>query len=415
MSYRWLYIDFNSFFASVEQQLNPALRGKPIAVVPVQSDATCAIAASYEAKAFGIRTGTPIYEAKKLCPELICVLAQHESYVDFHQRILIEIDRHIPIAKVCSIDEAACELMSNESSFEQVSAIARKIKEGLALRIGQSMTCSIGVAPNRYLAKVAADMQKPNGLTFISETDLPHKLYALELRDLPGIGAQMEQKLKRCGIWTMEQLCSLDLQAMRKVWGSVLGDRMWLQLRGTHVPDLETQRVSLGHSHVLAPELRDQDLARHVAIRLTLKAASRLRRSNLYAKVMCLKIRAESDLSYETSRKFALASDNLTFLHSLDLMWNELIQRAGTTRIKKIAVTLLQLSEECAMQPGLFDELLRQEAHDKADRMSTAMDAINHRYGRDSILLGLLPKQGKSFSGTKIAFTRVPELEEFLD
>src|SRR4051812_17537034 len=102
--YRWLYIDFNSYFASVEQQLDPSLRGKPVAVVAVETDSTCAIAASYEAKAYGVKTGTPVHEAKKMCPGLICVLARHEKYVEYHHRILKEVDRHIPITMVCSID-----------------------------------------------------------------------------------------------------------------------------------------------------------------------------------------------------------------------------------------------------------------------------------------------------------------------
>ena len=126
---RWLYVDFNSYFASVEQQLAPRLRGKPIAVVPVETDSTCAIAASYEAKAFGIKTGTPIYEAKKMCPNLICVLAGHEQYVDFHDRILDEIDHHIPVTAVCSIDEMACKLMKNEMSPERVALLVLMRKE----------------------------------------------------------------------------------------------------------------------------------------------------------------------------------------------------------------------------------------------------------------------------------------------
>ena len=121
---RWLYIDFNSYFASVEQQLRPALRGKPVAVVPVETDSTCAIAASYEAKAYGVKTGTPIYEAKKMCPGLVCVLAQHERYVEYHHRILDEVDQHIPVAAVCSIDEVACHLMDNETSPERITQIA---------------------------------------------------------------------------------------------------------------------------------------------------------------------------------------------------------------------------------------------------------------------------------------------------
>src|SRR5271155_2607639 len=127
LSLRWLYVDFNSYFASVEQQLRPVLRGKPVAVVPVETDSTCAIAASYEAKAFGVKTGTRIYEAKKMCPGLICVLAQHERYVDYHHRILVEVDKHIPVTAVCSIDEVACRLMDNEISIKRITEIAGAI------------------------------------------------------------------------------------------------------------------------------------------------------------------------------------------------------------------------------------------------------------------------------------------------
>src|ERR1700687_2040767 len=98
LSLRWLYVDFNSYFASVEQQLRRELRGKAVAVVAVETDSTSAIAASYEAKAFGIKTGTPIHEARRLCPDLICVLARHERYVEFHHRLIGEIERHIPVS-----------------------------------------------------------------------------------------------------------------------------------------------------------------------------------------------------------------------------------------------------------------------------------------------------------------------------
>jgi len=150
VSLRWLYVDFNSYFASVEQQLRPELRGKPIAVVAVETDYTCAIAASYEARALGVKTGTPIYEAKRLCPGLICVLARHERYVEFHHRLIEEIEQHIPVTAVCSIDEVACRLMDNEISVERSTEIAQSIKNGIAKHIGPYMRCSIGIAPNRY-------------------------------------------------------------------------------------------------------------------------------------------------------------------------------------------------------------------------------------------------------------------------
>ena len=118
---KWLFLDLNSYFASVEQQDRPALRGKSVAVVPMMTDSTCAIAASYEAKAFGITTGTMIYEAKKMCPELICVKARHEVYVDYHHQIFQELQNHLPITMVCSIDEVACQLLGAERQPENVT------------------------------------------------------------------------------------------------------------------------------------------------------------------------------------------------------------------------------------------------------------------------------------------------------
>jgi len=126
-SLKWLFFDLNSYFASVEQQDCPELRHKPVAVVPALTDSTCAIAASYEAKAYGVKTGTKIYEAKKLCPGLICVLARHDVYVEYHHRIFNEVENHIPIEKKCSVDEAACRLMKNEQYPEKAMAIAQSI------------------------------------------------------------------------------------------------------------------------------------------------------------------------------------------------------------------------------------------------------------------------------------------------
>ena len=124
---RWLYLDLNSYFASVEQQLDPALRGRPVVVAPVNTDATSAIAASYEAKAYGIKTGTKIYEARALCRDLIVVPGRHEDYVRYHHMIIAEVGRHVPVTAVCSIDEVACRLMDNENGVAEVTALAARI------------------------------------------------------------------------------------------------------------------------------------------------------------------------------------------------------------------------------------------------------------------------------------------------
>lgn len=415
---RWLYIDFNSYFASVEQELDPALRGKPVAVLPVMTDSTCAIAASYEAKAFGVKTGTPIYEAKRMCPGLVCVLAQHEAYVDYHHRIREEVGRYLPVDVVASIDEVACRLMDNENSPERSGQIARAIKQGLAKNVGKYVRCSIGVAPNRYLAKVATDLQKPDGFVVLTAQDLPGRLMGLRLRDLPGIGYNMERRLRMRGIGDMKTLWALSPDRMRAAWGNLWGERMWYYLRGVELPDEETERRTVGHSHVLGPELRPRVKARMVARRLVLKAAARLRRMDYYATVMSLSVRIQDGPRLAAAAQCFRAQDSMTFLHALEMLWGRLMQEAGGAGlVKKISVTLHGLMAAESVQAELFAVLpdvdLRERA--RAEKLSHALDKINHRFGRDSVLVGMLPADGKSFSGTKIAFTRIPDVEEFLE
>ncbi|MBI1216086.1 MAG: impB/mucB/samB family protein [Alphaproteobacteria bacterium] len=415
---RWLYVDFNSYFASVEQQLSPELRGKPVAVVPVETDSTCAIAASYEAKAFGVKTGTPIYEAKKMCPGLICVLARHEHYVDFHDRIIEEVDRHIPVTDVCSIDEVACSLMKNERSAERVTEIARAIKAGLAANIGPYVRCSIGASSNRYLAKVATDLQKPDGFTILPPAALPVKLYGLQLRDLPGIGANMEKRLNAAGIRTVETLFHYPPKHLRAVWGSIWGEKMWYMLRGYDLKQEETARRSIGHSHVLPPELRPPEKAHDVARRLTMKCAARLRRMDYYARSFHLSVRLDDGPRYALDGKCEPAQDSFVFLKMMDEMWARLMQEVKNKRVKKISVTVEGLTPAADLnaQPDLFAPAPQEtKTRGRNEKISKAMDKLNHKFGRDTVLVGMTPAQGKTLPGTKIAFTRIPDAEEFLE
>src|SRR6201987_2515705 len=160
---RWLFLDLNSYFASVEQELRPELRGRPIAVVPVMADTTCAIAASYEAKAFGVRTGTQVGEAKRMCPGIELVEARHELYVDYHKRIVEAVETCVPVSTFMSIDEMACSLMGREQPLMAALDLARRIKQTIQRDVGSPLRCSVGLAPTRYLAKIASDMEKPDG------------------------------------------------------------------------------------------------------------------------------------------------------------------------------------------------------------------------------------------------------------
>jgi DNA polymerase IV len=182
---RWLFLDLNSYFASVEQELRPHLRNRPIAVVPVMADTTCAIAASYEAKAFGVYTGTQIGEAKRLCPGIELVEARHELYVEYHKKIIEAIELCVPVSAVMSIDEMASSLIGREQPLMAALDLARRVKTSIREHVGSTLRCSIGLASNRYLAKIASDMEKPDGLVALTPDILETALSCLVLRDLP--------------------------------------------------------------------------------------------------------------------------------------------------------------------------------------------------------------------------------------
>ncbi|NOZ42882.1 MAG: impB/mucB/samB family protein [Alphaproteobacteria bacterium] len=419
---RWLYIDLNSYFASVEQQLQPGLRGQPVAVVPTaDTDSTCAIAASYEAKAFGIKTGTMIYDARRLCPGLIIVPARHDKYVDFHHRIMTEVGHHIPVTKICSIDEAACRLIGPEQEKENAITLARQIKQGIADHVGRYLKSSIGIAPNRFLAKVASNLHKPDGLTVLEADELPGRLLGLDLRDLPGIGRQMEQRLKAAGITSVHSFWTLDPKHARRIWHSVEGERFWYALHGVEVAEPpETNRHTIGHSHVLSPRMRPRDQARLVARRLTVKAAGRLRRLGFYAGIYRLYVRFDTHGPRELTRwqhdiKLPPAQDNFTFLAALNGLWHEMSKRRNSGRIKQVAIALYGLTHENDLMPDMFSALgdPLDQTRQKYNRLSKALDHINHKYGLDTIVIGSLPDPLSRYSGSKIAFTRIPQKAEF--
>ncbi len=419
VEFDWLFLDLNSYFASVEQQERPELRGCPVAVVPVETDYTCAIAASYEAKAFGIKTGTMIKEARAKCPALRCVLARHDVYVRYHHRVIEEVDRHVPIFKTASIDEMSCQLTGKWRQPENAVALARQIKAGLAKNLGVCIRCSIGLSTNRFLAKVATDLQKPDGLVALHPRDLPGALSHLTPRDLPGIGASMERRLLESRVRTFDDLWACAQKQLGGIWGSVQGERFWLALRGVEIPDEPTRRGSVGHSHVLAPEQRPVQFAEAVGRRLLLKAASRLRRMEHVAGALSLSVRLDRGPKHFLEARLTETSDSTTMQEVFTRLWAGLLEETGGAAIKKIGVTLHRLTPSTnAEQLGLFtparhDPRAAAEEKEKRARLSAAIDKITSRYGRDAITTGIVPGEGSSFTGTKIAFNRVPEMEDF--
>ena len=231
-SLNWLFVDLNSYFASCEQEARPELRGRPVGVVPMMADTTCCIAASYEAKAFGVRTGTIVADAKRLCPDIVLVEARHELYTEFHHRIVEAVESCVPVTAVCSIDEMACRLIGRERPLLAAIDLGMRVKATIRERVGTMLRSSVGLATNLYLAKIASDMEKPDGLVALPLDLLPEALHQLTLRDLPGIGARTEKRLNEKGLHTMDQLLALDCEQAGEIWGSVWGQRLWHWLRG---------------------------------------------------------------------------------------------------------------------------------------------------------------------------------------
>jgi len=418
---RWLFLDLNSYFASVEQQLQPSLRGRPVIVAPVGSDTTVAIAASIEAKRYGISTGTPVWEAKQLCRDVVVTPARHDRYVEFHDAIVAEIWRHVPVTRVCSIDEVACRLLDNENGRDDAMALARRIKAGIRARVGDRMTSSVGIAPNRLLAKLASDLQKPDGLIVFEAQDLPHRLYDLALRDIAGIGAKMERRLARDGINDIRDLCARRPRDAGAAWGGTNGDRLWYQLHGVDLPEKASQSRSIGHSHVLSPQKRGLEPVRLTARRLALKAASRLRRKGYRARLLVLHATFEDDKSrWRASMKLPATQDSFVVLDHLDRLFPQLHAagraRAGGFRLRLVGVTLGEIEPVAGEQESLFayldaDDPLARETRGLA--LSRAMDRINERFGRHAVSVGPLDGSRIDRIGTKIAFGRIPDLDEF--
>ncbi len=221
-----LYLDFDGFFASVEQQARPHLRGRPVGVVPfAEAERTCVIACSREAKLRGVKNVMTIGEARARCPEILLVPQSPDLYRRAHNALISEITAVIPVDAVKSIDELTCRVAPADRDAPE--ALGRRIKARLAENIGPHILCSIGFAANRQLAKMACKAGKPNGNMVWHPKDMPAPLLRLELKDIPGVGSHMEQKLLRTGITSMEALLATQPKHMRKLWGNVTGERLW--------------------------------------------------------------------------------------------------------------------------------------------------------------------------------------------
>ena len=397
---RYLFVDMNSYFASVEQQFRPELRGQPVAVVPMIVDTTCCLAASYEAKDFGVRTGTSVADARRMCPGLQIVEARPELYIQHHHRIVAAVESCLPVTAVLSIDEMICRLWGADRQAENAESLAAQIKQAIRAQAGESLRCSVGVAPNRLLAKAAADMRKPDGLTLIGTNELPQRLHELDLQDFYGIGPRMRLRLERAGIETVAQLCEASEDQLSRVWGSkILGAAWYHKLRGEDVPEPPTHRRTVGHSHVLPPEFRRDDRARGILIRLVHKAAVRLRQLRYAAKSIEVQITYLGNGFWRDYSRMLPTQDTLTFITAVNELWN----RKPPGRVLKVGMVLSDLIAERNTTGSLLED--DRQRHD----LAKAMDQVNQRFGAHAVYFGGMHRM-QDQAPTRIAFNNIPDL-----
>jgi DNA polymerase-4 len=402
MSLRFLFIDFNAYFASVEQQERPELRGKPVVVLPVMAENTACIAASYEAKKFGIKTGTSAKEARNLCPEITILAARPPLYVQYHRRLIEAVESCVPVHSVRSIDEMACTLSGSQQQKEQAIELAKKVKRSIAENVGELMRASIGIAPNIFLAKTASDMQKPNGLVVIEQQDLPSVLYRLELQDLTGIGRNMVKRLYRNGIYTVEQLCGAEKEQLRSVWGGIEGDRMYERLRGIEPPLPATHHTTIGHSHMLTPSERNEKGAVAVMHRMLQKSAMRLRDMKYRTSTVYAGIRYYNGRQWGDQITITDTSDTIQLTQALTaLLGSRPVIRETPLQV---SVTLLNLSPDADHTPSLF------ENEERSGALNAAVDELNLRFGKQALYFGEAHSALES-SPARIAFHHIPDIE----
>ncbi|MFI5357509.1 MAG: DNA polymerase, partial [Opitutales bacterium] len=408
---RALAIDFNSFFASVEQQERPELRGRPLIVVPVRAETTGAIAVSLEAKARGLPRNVRVAEARRQIPDLAVVEARPELYIDYHRRLKAAVETCVPVKKIQSIDELECALPGSLAQAPAALALARRIKAAIARDVGPHLRSSIGIGPNWFLAKLASDIEKPDGLVLLDEGDIPAELIRrqVQLGDLTGIGPNLEKRLRAAGIETVAQLYALEADRLRAVWGSVEGARFHAWLHGGLQEREPARHNSIGHGHVLPPELRTDDAALGVLHRLVQKAAMRLRHEGYYAGALQLTVSYRGDLEWNGHRRFNETQDTLLFTHVLNELWATRPARLHRQAPRQVGIMLLQLLPGADHTPDLFTA----ETERTRARLLSAVDNLNQTFGKNSVYFG--GAHGSTgYAPMRIAFTRIPqpELEE---
>lgn len=382
-----MHIDLNSCFASVEQQANPLLRGKPIVVAAYAKSYGAILAPSVEAKLYGVKTGMSVRDALELCPFLIVREADPPKYREVHARfakLLNEYSDHV-ISK--SIDEFVLTLPQiqgfNPRQIYQTQGlnpcrIAQEIKSRIKSEIGDYLRVSIGVSTNQILAKLASGLHKPDGFDIIDSTNYLDIYKTIGLQEFCGINIRNEARLHRVGIFTATQFYEADIQTLKSAFQSVLGRYWYTRLRGYEVDDVEFQRRSYGQSYVLPRPMKYEEW-RPILAKLIAKAARRLREGGSYATGIHLSLLYGDHTGWHTGHKgSSLMMDDASLLTSALLLYE---RDAPKKPVKKIAVTCFGLEQDSGQLSCLIDTI-------KQKSLVQSLDTLNNKWGEHSVTYG---------------------------
>ncbi len=368
-----LHIDMDAFFISVEQRDNPLLQGKPAAVCGSLSRSVVT-SATYEARPYGIRAGMSIQEAKRRCPQLILVEGNHSKYTETAARIFSILKKYSPLVEVASIDEAYLDITQSLLLFQSPLLIAQSIKDQILAK--EQLTCSIGVAPNKLLAKLGSRLKKPDGLVVIGKEEVEEVLRDLPVSQLNGIGPKLGETLNSIGIFTCGQLGKFPVSVLAKRFG-VIGERlheMGLGLDDSPVIpfDEEEDAKSISHSVTLEEDTSDPNRVRKVLLQLSEKVSRRMRREGFYGKRVAITVRYSDFFTFSKQKTFSkwMNSGNDIFQQAFEIF--ESIPHPKPIRLLGVGVSLLK-KEGC--QLNLF------EKRGKKDNLLQAMDRVNERFG----------------------------------
>lgn len=382
-----LHIDMNAFFASVEQRADPFLQSRPIAVVGSKRRGVV-LSPSYEARAFGVRTGMQYHEARALCPAITLVPADPGKYAYACKRLIRIWERFTPLVELFSIDEAFLDVTGCDAIFGDAVQIALKIKE--LVWEEERLTCSIGIAPNKLLAKLGSDMVKPDGLVLISAEDVPEVMADLPVKELCGIGPSTSDALAAMGIRTCGELGNASVGELTARFG-VMGSRLRNMGRGLDdVPvstvtrqEEETAR-SVGHSMTLNEDCADRELLERHILQLAEKVGRRMRRGGYRGRSVSITLRYSDFTTFSRQRRMprALCHGPDVFAAAIEIFRKVRLERP--VRLLGVSVSALEQKED---QVPLFD------LERKRSITSLAMDRINDRYGEFTVTWGTLAQR----------------------